>query len=148
MDLARLSSNGRHFTIHDGPSHLYTSTSLSQIFGDILSNVEHETYSTTHIQLYEDWTVSGNFDIDDSMQRGFWISLNIESTDGIEYFELIAPSGHRKMFPTFMDGFVQFTMEAGTYDPGTWSYKATFYRDLKQAPKVIVKVVVLESYKE
>lgn len=138
--------NGKHFTIHDGPSQLYTSTSLSQIFNDIISDVEHETFSTIHIQLYEEWKIRGNFEIES--EKGFWICLLIDSTDQIEYFELQSPSGHTKMFPTFMDGFVQFYMKAGSYEPGTWTYKATFYRDLILVPKVIVKVLALESFKE
>ena len=112
-----------------------------------MSMVEHEVYSSIHIQLYEEWKVTGSFSIKDSMQNGFWISLLIENTDQIEYFEVQSPSGQTKMFPTFMDGFVQFHIKSGTpgYHSGTWNYKATFYRDLNKVPKVIVKVVVLES---
>ena len=84
------------------------------------------------------------------MKSGFWIQLLIENTDQIEYFELQSPSGQTKMFPTFMDGFVQFNIKPGSpgYHTGTWNYKATFYRDLNKVPKVIVKVVVLESNQE
>ena len=126
------------------------STSLSQIFNDIMSQVEHEVYSSTHIQLYQERKVKGSFQISDSMKNGFWISLLIENTDQIEYFEIQTPSGQTKMFPTFMDGFVQFQIKPGShgYHSGTWNYKATFYKDLDQVPKVIVKVVVLESNQE
>ena len=108
-ELSQLSvRNGKHFTIHDGPSLLYTSTSLSQIFTDIASNVEHRSYSTIHIQLYEEWRISGTFTVDKSMKLGFWISLIIENTDQIEYFELIAPSGkhYHKIYSYFLKSII------------------------------------------
>ena len=78
------------------------------------------------------------------MKSGFWIQLLIENTDQIEYFELQSPSGQTKMFPTFMDGFVQFHIKAGSpgYHTGTWNYKAT----LQTIKEVKAKVSTFDSF--
>ena len=147
MEILELSkANGRHYTVHDGPSYLYTFSQLSQIFTGILANVEGKSYSTLHIQLFEELNISGNFRIEDSAHEGFWISLLIENPDHLQYFELKSPSGQIKMFPHFMQGFVQFHIRADSFESGTWTYTAVCYPDLDGlVPKTIVKVVTVDT---
>ena len=134
---------GKHFVVHENPSYLYTFSQLNQIFSGILTEVEHNFYSTLHIQLYENLKISGNFQLGNHVEE-FWISLLIENPDLLQYFELTSPSGQVKMFPNFMQGFVQFHIQSGM-ESGMWSYSAMFYPDLQSAPKTIVKIVTLDS---
>ena len=138
-----LSKIGKHFVVHENPSYLYTFSQLNQILCGILTEVEHKFYSTLHIQLYEDLKISGNFQLENTVEE-FWISLLIENPDLLQYFELTSPSGQVKMFPNFMQGFVQFHIKSGM-ESGLWSYTAMFYPDLQSASKTIVKIVTLDA---
>ena len=66
-------------------------------------------------------------------------------------FELESPSGHTRIFPLFMNGFIQFHLKLDSFSSdgkGVWSYRVKCYEDLKEIPRSIVKVTALDSGKE
>jgi hypothetical protein len=146
-ELVQLSlPNARHYSIHDDPSSLYTFSSLTEIFADILAQVEHVSFPKIHLQFYEGAEIIGTFTVREEMKANLFVSLIIDAVDKIEFFELKSPSGQTEMFPTFMDGFVQFDMSSRSPEAGLWTYKARLYKDyLSVTPKSIVQAFATES---
>ena len=70
--------------------------------------------------------------------------MNIDDEDRVERFEIYTPSGQKKMFPTFLDSLVHFSMP-GPNEPGIWTYVAKLYPDSQRAPKSMVDVTATSS---
>ena len=66
MDLSK--NNGKHYSIQDSASSMYTMTTLSQVFSDILSAIEHESYSNIHFEFYNQLNIRGSFTLEESMK--------------------------------------------------------------------------------
>ena len=126
---------------------MYTMTTLSQVFSDILSAIEHESYSNIHFEFYNQLNIRGSFTLEESMKSDLYVTLVIDNTDSVEFFELETPSGHTKIFPTFMNGFIQFHLK-DISEFGVWTYRIQCYEDLTDIPRSIVKVTVLDSGRE
>lgn len=147
-ELLKLSRpHGRHFALMDwSQSQLYAFASMSQVFYEILSSVEHRSFATVHIQLHDEQgpVVSGNFVMENTMRAGLVVSLLVDNTDKIEFFELHSPSGEKKLFPTYMDGYIFFQLDDGI-EPGVWTYKVDTYTDLPEPPQILIKALAIQS---
>ena len=66
-----------YYSVQDSASTLYTMTTLSQVFADILGSIEHETYSNIHFEFYNQLNIRGTFTLEDSMESDMYVTLVI-----------------------------------------------------------------------
>ena len=112
----------------------------------VSGSIQHESYSTIHLEFYNQLSIRGSFTLDESMKKDLFVTLVIDNTDAVEFFEIETPTGNAKIFPTFMNGFVQFHIK-DISEYGVWTYNVRMYQDLQDIPRSILKVTVLDSGK-
>ena len=56
---------------------MYTMTTLSQVFADILGSIEHETFSNIHFEFYNQLNIRGTFTLEKSMESDMYVTLVI-----------------------------------------------------------------------
>ena len=118
-----------------------TSATLTEVFLDILNNIEDENIEKIYHQVHTGSDLSGKFYIEEFANRDITVTLSVEDEQNVESFEVMDPSGQRNIFSKFEDGMVYFKF-SGRLPPGIWSYHAKLYHDsLYPDTRMVVDVV-------
>ena len=105
-----------------------TSASLTEVFLDILNNIEEENIQKIYHQVHTGSDLSGNFYIEEFASRDITVTLSVDDEQNVESFEVMDPSGQRNIFSKFEDGLV-IIRQPGRSKSGMWSYHVKLYED-------------------
>ena len=109
-----------------------SSASLTEVFLDILNDIEKEKIQKIYHQVHSGSEMSGKFYIEELTSRDITVTLSIDDEQNVESFEVKDPSGKRNIFSKFEDGLV-IIRQPGISKSGMWSYHVRLYEDREVA---------------
>ena len=75
------------YSVQDSASSMYTMTTLSQVFADILGSIEHETFSNIHFEFYNQLNIRGTFTLENSMESDVYVTLVIGKKHALKKYD-------------------------------------------------------------
>ncbi len=102
---------------------------LGDIFLSVLNSLGGAKIKKSFERRYDlqgDRLQSGNFVVEEGLNRDLWMSVTTPHMQDIESFEVVSPSGVEHVFPHYENGIVYFH-RPGMNEVGIWGYRIKPY---------------------